>query len=125
PGPAVRVGRVPDGWTGVVTYEDGRTFPLTNGRTGGLRRRFRTAVVDLGSCTWVYRHTTDRRALITRDGHPVARVHRRYRWWRPRAGTGATARIDYTFLARDPALGPDDELMITLSGVVRGPPGPE
>ena len=125
PGPAVRVGRIPDGWTGVLTCEDGRTSAVANGRTGGLRRRFRTAVVELGACTWTYRHTTDRRAEITRDGHAVARVHRRYRWWRPGARAGATARIDYTFTARDPALGPDDELMITLFAVVLGPPGRE
>lgn len=125
PGPAVRVGRVPDGWTGLVACEDGRTSTLTNGRAGGLRRRFRTAVVELGSSVWTYRHTTDRRAVITRDGHPVARVHRRYRWWRPGAETGTTARIDYTFVQRDPALTEDDELMITVFAVVLGPPGRE
>jgi hypothetical protein len=125
PDMAVRAGRVPDGWVGRVTCPDGRSFPVANGRTGGLARPNRTAVVELDGSSWTYRHTSDRRAVITRDDHRLARVHRPWRWWRPGTHADRTARIDYTFSERNPQLTAQDELMITLFAVVLGPPGRE
>ncbi len=121
----VQVGRLRNGWTGSVTLFDGRSFQVCNGRSGGLRRADRTVTVDFDGRRWICRHTTDRRAVITRDGHQIARLHRTWRWWKPGTAAGVVARADYTFTECTPQLEYLDELMITVFAVVLGPPGRE
>lgn len=122
---AVPIGRVKDGWTGVVTLVDGLSFVVSNGRAGGLRRVDCTVTIDFHGSRWVCRHITDRRAVITRDEQELARVHRTWRWWKPGPRAGVPARADYTFTDRNQQLGSLDELMITVFAVVLGPPGRE
>ena len=110
---AVPVGRVKDGWTGVVMLVDGRSFEVSNGRAGGLRRAYRTVTIDFNGSRWVCRHVTDRRAVITRNDQEIARVHRTWRWWKPGTTPGIPARADYTFTNRSSQLDHLDELMST------------
>lgn len=117
-------GRLAEGRPCSLVLPDGRRFPFSNGDRGGLKRERRTARVQIDGVEWVYRHTSDRRAVISRDGALVAKLHHKWKWGFARSVPGVPVEPRCTF-SKHAALQPFDELMVTVFGVALGPPGRE
>lgn len=113
---------LPNGWTGTLALPDGRSTTVSNGNSNGIRLVHRTARVRLDSNEWTYQHLTGAAALIWRDGIELAELHRRRAVRSGRMQPGQPLPVTYR-LARCGQLYPIDELMITLFGLVFGPPG--
>lgn len=88
-----------------------------------IRRRSATREVGIGGRRYVYRHTSDRRSVVERDGQQIAKLHKSWQlvFWGRRA---SFKDLGFTMDA-PPVLDPLDEAMIVAFGAVLGPPGHE
>ncbi len=88
-----------------------------------IRRSSARREVALGGRRFVYRHTSDRRSVVERDGQQIAKLHKSWQHvWRGRRPSFR----DLGFTMKAPAvLDPFDEAMIVAFGAVIGTPGHE
>lgn len=87
------------------------------------RRNSARREVDLGGRRFVYRHITDRRSVVERDGQQIAALHKSWQHvWRGRRPSYED--LGFTMKAAQ-GLDPFDQAMIVAFGAVIGTPGHE
>lgn len=118
-----RTGRIATDSTCVVTPAGGEPVPCAPAKSSPWRRSSNTRILQLFGRQYRYRHRTDRRAVVERDGRVIARLHRTWQWgsWGRRSayedpGFTVVATTDW-----DDA----DASVVFLCGAVLGPPGRE
>lgn len=116
-------GRIPRNEECVIETPWGEQATSAPRKKDPYRRSSARREVTLGGRHFVYRHTTDRRSVVERDGQQIATLHKSWQHvWRGRRPSYQD--LGFTMKAA-PGLDPFDQAMIVAFGAVIGTPGHE
>ncbi|GGB14578.1 hypothetical protein GCM10011492_00270 [Flexivirga endophytica] len=118
-----KAGRIPRDAECLIETPWGEQVTSATAKDTPIRRKSALREVTLGSRRFVYRHTSDRRSVVERDGLQIAAVHKS--WQHVWSGRRPSFRdLGFTMDA-PPTLDPFDEAVIVAFAAVIGTPGHE